>query len=123
LKGIVYDSRHKELMSMQVSIIENMRHYEMEFTDLYSSFIAHWTIYRQSCELLLSPLMLPESKLSELLESGDDKAWEDPEIRENLRKRLGRDYRAYELSVERLNRKLARFSKKLGLGKDMTVRI
>lgn len=108
---------------MQVSIIENMRGYATEITDLYSSFITNHARYRHSCELLLSPLMLPDSKVLELLESGDEKAWQDPEIRENLKNRLGRDYHAYILSVEKLNGKLVKFSKKLGLDNDMTVRI
>ena len=108
---------------MQASTMENMRYYEIEFTDLYSSLITCLAIYRQSCERLLSPLILPGSKMWELLESGDEKAWQDPGLCENLRNRLGRDYHPYILSVEKLNRKLERFSKTLRLGKDMTVRI
>ena len=119
----MYDSRHEGLMMMQVSVIESMRDYETEFTDLYSSFILHYSRYKNSCELLLGPLILSGSKLRELLESGYGNAWQDEEFCEGLRKRLGCGFCAYKLNVEKLDRKVVRFSKKLGLGENMAVRI
>ena len=108
---------------MQVSKIKLIRGYPTELRNLYISFLTYHTIYRHSCELLLGPLMLPNSKMFELLEGGDEKAWQDLGIHENLKNRLGPDYDIYVSSVEMLNRKLVEFGKELGLDKDKTVRI
>jgi hypothetical protein len=43
-----------------------------------------FSIYRHSCEELLSPLMLPDNKFHELLENSEGNAWEDAELGESL---------------------------------------
>jgi hypothetical protein len=111
------------LTTMQVSTISDMKNYEIVFINLHTSFITSCAIYRQSCEQLLSPLMLPDNQFRELLGNDARKAWQDPEIGKSLRKRLGCDHPEYESCVKMLDEMLVQFGKKLGLGKDIRVRI
>src|SRR5438477_525694 len=78
-----------QLMWLQVSAIKNMQKYEAVFEYLHASFVTSLAIYRNSCEELLSPLALPDSKLYDLLEKTDGGSWEDPELNTSLRNRLG----------------------------------
>ncbi|KAF8246380.1 hypothetical protein K440DRAFT_366847 [Wilcoxina mikolae CBS 423.85] len=108
------------MIMVQVSTIKNMKDYESIFENLHTSFVTGLSIYRHSCEELLSPLMLPDNKFHELLENSDRNAWEDEELGKSLCERLGADYLPYKSSVKKLNKKIILFSKKLKLD-DMRV--
>ncbi|KAH0543123.1 hypothetical protein FGG08_002549 [Glutinoglossum americanum] len=96
-----------------------MKDYESVFENLHTSFITGLSIYRDSCEQLLSPLMLPDNKFYELLEKPEGNAWKDAELGESLHERLGSDYGPYRSSIKQLNKKIILFSKKLKLDDDM----
>lgn len=95
--------------------------YESIFENLHVSLVTILCIYRHSCEQLLSPLMLPESKRYELLEKPTGNAWQDAELDDSLHKRLGVSYGPYKASVKQLNKKIILFGKKLKLGEDLRV--
>lgn len=92
-----------------------MRDYETVFDNLHTRFVTSLSIYRNSCEELLSPLMLSDNKLLELLENPGTASWEDVELGESLRERLGESYRPYKASVKQLDKKIILFGKKLKL--------
>lgn len=71
------------------------------------------SIFRHSCEDLLMPI-LPDTEAAKLLEGGSPD-WSDPGLDEQLRERLGPDYRVYTRYVRVLRRRIEHFSRKLGL--------
>jgi len=107
--------------SSQISTMKNMKNYELVFVDLRTSFAASVAIYTGSCHKLLSPLNLPDNKLKDLLVERKKEAWEDVELGESLKKRLGDDYMPYKSLVKQLNKKIILFCKKLKLDEDITV--
>lgn len=98
-----------------------MWEYESVFENLHSSLVTSLLIYKHSCEQLLNQMMLPESKLYELLEKPAGNAWQDPELNDSLRKRLGATYSPYKTSIKQLNKKVILFGKKLKLDEDLRV--
>ena len=100
-----------------------MWEYESVFESLHSSLITSLFIYKHSCEQLLNPMMLSESKLYELLEKPAGNAWQDPELNDSLRKRLGSAYIPYKTSTKQLNKKVILFGTKLKLAEDLRVYI
>ncbi|KAI5805713.1 hypothetical protein EDC01DRAFT_609846 [Geopyxis carbonaria] len=108
-----------EHYSKGVRTIENMAKYETVYENLLISFGTGLSIYRSSCETLLGPLELPEAQLRNLLEEPEGVAWEDEELSERIRERLGISYKPYKSAVQHLDRKIKIFSKKLKLKDDM----
>lgn len=105
----------------QVSTIKRMNDFETDFENLHTSFVTSLAIYKNSCEKLLSPLMLPDNKLYELLENGSATSWEDAELGKSLHERLGQSYKPYKDSVKQLNKRITLFGTKLKLGDEMRV--
>lgn len=103
--------------------MKNMWRYESVFDNLHVSLVISLSIYKDSCEQLLSPWMFPESKLCELLEKPAGNAWQDAELNVSLRKRLGPTYSLYTAAVRQLNKRIILLGKKLKLAEDMRVRI
>lgn len=100
-----------------------MNDYENVFENLHTSFVTNLAIYRNSCEELLSPLILLDNDLNELLDKRGAKLWEDAKLGESLRERLGDSYTPYKSSVKQLDRRIKLFCKKLKLEDDMRVSI
>ncbi|CAN9299455.1 unnamed protein product [Alternaria alternata] len=95
-----------------------MQKYEEAFGYLHASFVTIACIYRNSCEELLSPLALSDAQLFQLLENRESSAWENPELNDALRDRLGSNYLPFKSSVKQLNKKVNLFGRKLQLDKD-----
>jgi hypothetical protein len=89
--------------------------YEIEFEDLSSSFEVGLCKYKNSCQDLLMPLHLPDSKFYDLLEERDGELWEDKELVEKLVERLGTAHGPYRRKVKSLDRKIKLFCSKLRL--------
>jgi hypothetical protein len=109
---------------MKVSTIKAIMDYESVFENLRTSFITELSIYRESCEALLRPLMLPDSQLKKLL--ADDpvvEAWKDVKIDNGIREHLKQDYETYDQCVRRLNKRIHLMARKLKLDKDLKVGI
>ncbi|KAB2107584.1 hypothetical protein AG0111_0g3844 [Alternaria gaisen] len=100
-----------------LSTIRSMQKYEEAFGYLHASFITIACIYRNSCEELLSPLALSDAQLSQLLENRESSAWENLELDDALRNRLGSNYMPFKSSVKQLNKKINLFGRKLQLDK------
>ena len=98
-----------------------MQKYEEAFGYLHASFVTIACIYRNSCEELLSPLALSDAQLSQLLENRESSAWENPELSDALRNRLGNNYLPFKSSVKQLNKKINLFGRKLQLDKNFQV--
>ena len=98
-----------------------MQKYEEAFGYLHASFVTIACIYRNSCEELLSPLALSDDGLSQLLENRESSAWENPELSDALRSRLGSNYLPFKSSVKQLNKKINLFGRKLQLDKNFQV--
>lgn len=113
----------QETNLLQVSKINHMNEYESDFENLHASFVTSLSIYRNSCEELLSSLMLSDNEIFELLQNRGSKSWEDDKLARSLRDRLGPDYKLYKESVEQLDRKIMLFGEKLNLGDDMMVNL
>lgn len=101
--------------------MRNMKYYEDIFLDLQIRIAASVSIYKGSCEKLLSPLNLPDKTMFELLEVCEGRAWDGLELGEKLRDRLGNDCILYRALVKQLNKKMVLFAKKLKLGEGMRV--
>lgn len=101
--------------------MKNMKEYEYVFADIHCSFTASVGIYIDSCYMLLNPLNLPDNQIKTLLEERKEVAWKDPELRKGLEKQLGANCKIYLSLVNKLNRRILMFSKKLKLRTDLKV--
>jgi hypothetical protein len=110
-----------EHYSKGVSTIKNMKAYESVLEMMIADFTTSSVIYRNSCEELLSPLMLPDVKFYELLNDPKSKAWDSDELGKELRNRLGDSYEPYKSAVEKLNKRIDLLRRKLDLNDDMQV--
>lgn len=98
-----------------------MRNYEYVFKDIHTSFTASVGIYMNSCYTLLQPLNLPDNQMKDLLEERKMDVWKDPELHNRLEKRLGVNSKIYLTLIDRLNRRIKMFGKKLRLDDDLKV--
>jgi hypothetical protein len=98
-----------------------MQKYESVFEHLHVAFVTNLTIYRNSLEELLGPLELSDTQLYQLLEEGDNAAWNDVELTSKLRDRLGSSYLPFRSSLKQLNKKVNLFAHKLQLDAGMKV--
>lgn len=89
--------------------------YEIEFEDLSSSFEVALCKYKDSCQDLLMPLHLSDSKFHSLLEEPNGELWEDEELVEKLVERLGSAHGPYRRKIKSLDRKIKLFCAKLKL--------
>lgn len=96
-----------------------MKQYECVFSDIQISFSASVGIYMDSCYQLLNPLNLPDQQMNDLLEERKREAWKSPQLRKDLEKRLGPNFKTYMLLLDKLNRKILLFCKKLKLNDDL----
>lgn len=117
----MHEAQEANQLLLQVSTIKHMTDYETTFEEIHTPFVASLSIYRNSCEELLSPLMLPDNELYELLENPSTMSWKGKKLDETLRERLGPSYIPYKASVEKLHKKINLFAKKLKLGNSMRV--
>jgi len=101
--------------ALQLSTIKNMQKYEEAFEHLHASFVTIACIYRNSCEELLSPLALSDAQVYQLLEDHDSASWENSDLNDALRNRLGSNYLPFKSSVKQLNKKINLFARKLQL--------
>lgn len=99
-----------------------MKNYETVFENFHTSFVTSLSIYRNSCEELLCPLVA-NNELYELLVVRGATSWKDPKLAESLRERLGPSYEPYKSAVNQLGKKIKLFGRKLKLDKDMNVSI
>ncbi|KAF2464631.1 uncharacterized protein BDR25DRAFT_307145 [Lindgomyces ingoldianus] len=102
-----------------VAVMKNMKDYEMVFSDIHTSFAASVGIYTDSCYQLLSPLNLPDRQMNELLEGRQIDAWSNSELKEALEIRLGSNCKVYLSLMDKLNRRIVMFCKKLRLNDDL----
>ncbi|KAI4956191.1 hypothetical protein J4E91_000402 [Alternaria rosae] len=99
-----------------LSTIKSMQKYEDAFEHLHASFVTIACIYRNSCEELLSPLALSDAQVCQLLEDHDSSSWENSDLNDALRNRLGSNFLPFKSSVKQLNKKINLFAQKLQLG-------
>ncbi|KAF2118797.1 hypothetical protein BDV96DRAFT_568475 [Lophiotrema nucula] len=102
-----------------VAVMKNMRDYEIVFDDIRTQFGASMGIYLNSCYQLLAPLNLPDKQLNELLEQRKNTAWADSDLQKSIEGRLGRDYNIFLLLMEKLNKRILLFCRKLKLNDDL----
>lgn len=107
--------------ALQLSTIKSMQKYEEAFECLHASFVTNACIYRNSCEELLGPLALSDAQVCQLLEDHDSSSWEDPDLNDALRNRLGSNYLPFRSSVKQLNKKINLFARKLQLCENFQV--
>ncbi|MCJ1467892.1 hypothetical protein MMC07_006517 [Pseudocyphellaria aurata] len=105
-----------------LSTIKYINGYDTVFDTIHISFVASLSIYMNSCETLLSPLIPLDNELHELLEKHDARAWENVELGKSLRERLGQNYNPYVALVKLVNKKIVLFGRKLRLGDEMKPR-
>lgn len=91
--------------------------------ELVVSMRADLAILRNSCEELLSPLILPDKLLFELLEQCGETSWDDKDLQRKLAERLGDSQTAYMSATRQLRKRIELFARKLDLGEDFKVGI
>jgi hypothetical protein len=101
--------------------MKTMRDFECVFDDFHTQLETSVAIYMNSCYQLLGPLNLPDDQLSELLGHPKKEAWSDPNLRAALENRLGNNYKVYVSAVEKLNKRISLFCRKLKLDDNMKV--
>ena len=99
--------------------MKNMRDFECVFDDIQTQFAASVGIYMDSCYQLLGPLNLPDKQMNELLEQRSKNAWTDPTLQKVIESRLGPNYKVYLSLMERLNKRILLFCRKLKLNDDL----
>ncbi|CAF3451381.1 unnamed protein product [Fusarium graminearum] len=104
--------------------IGNMVQYIEVVENILDSISTTLAIYRQSCEVLLEGLILPEDILAELLNNSSSTAWSNQELVEQLKKQFGphREYEVYKRAVIRLNKRIEKFRSKLDLDESFQPR-
>ena len=107
-----------------IDTIQNMVHYIEVVNIIVTSVDTNLAIYQQSCEALLSRLMLPPHTFQELLDNPNSPLWSDTEIATQLRKQFGanREYDIYLRAVKKLNQRISKLKSKLGLDDNFQVR-
>ena len=98
-----------------VGVMKNMMQYECVFSDISISFAASVAIFSNSCFQLLNPLNLPDQRLSELLIDRKPNAWSDEQLHQELKQRLGTNCKIYLSLIDKLNKRIMLFCKKLKL--------
>lgn len=99
-----------------------MKEYECVFSDIQTSFSASVAIYMNSCYCLLSSLHLSDEQMNDLLVQRKGEAWSTPQLQKDLEKRLGPSCAIYLLLIDKLNRRILLFGKKLKLTEGLKVR-
>jgi hypothetical protein len=95
-----------------------MKEYENVFVDSQLRLCLSVTMFERSCRELLQDL--PDKQIHDLVNLR--KGWDDPDLMEKLRRRLGKDFEIYRLSVTQLNKRIEILRQKLKLREDLTVR-
>ncbi|KAI9772128.1 MAG: hypothetical protein M1840_001417 [Geoglossum simile] len=108
-----------EHYSRGILTMKNMKEYEYIFADIHTSFAASVGIYMDSCYILLNSLHLSDSQMKDLLEERNEDAWKDPQLRKDLERQLGANNEIYLSLVDKLNRRIVMFGKKLKLRDDL----
>lgn len=106
-----------------IETIGNMVQYVEVVENILASVSTNLFIYRQSCEVLLQRLILPENILDELLNSSSSTAWADEKLAEQLKRQFGpnAEYEVYRRSVLRLNKRIEKLRSKLDLNEHFQV--
>jgi len=99
--------------------MKHMREYELVFDDIHASFAASVGIYTDSCYQLLRPLNLPDRQMNDLLEERKQEAWSNSELTRALEMRLGSNTKVYISLMDKLNRRILLFCRKLKLDDDL----
>ena len=102
--------------------MKNMKEYECVFSDIHTSFTVSVAIYTNSCYHLLSPLNLSDKQMNDLLVERKKEAWKTPQLRKDLEKRLGLSCAIYLSLIDKLNKRILLFCKKLKLNDDLKAR-
>jgi hypothetical protein len=107
-----------------IDTIQNMVHYIEVVNIIVISVDTNLAIYQQSCEALLSRLMLPPHTFQELLDNPNSPLWSDREIASQIREQFGsnREYEVYLTAVKNLNQRISKLKSKLGLDDNFQVR-
>ncbi|KAK0647417.1 hypothetical protein DIS24_g7785 [Lasiodiplodia hormozganensis] len=102
-----------------VSTIKAMVKYENVFLDLQVQLMVSMSLFRQTCELLLRGLALPDAQFRDLVEHNI--GWESSDLAEALRRRLGNeDFGTFHKALQRVQKRLALMARKLRLQDDLT---
>jgi hypothetical protein len=98
-----------------------MQKYESVFEHLHVAFVTNLTIDSSRGPNSSSSEFLYDTQLYQLLEEGDNAAWNDDELTAKLRERLGSSYLPFKSSLKQLNKKVNLFAHKLQLDAGMKV--
>ncbi|KAK4160153.1 hypothetical protein QBC43DRAFT_303972 [Cladorrhinum sp. PSN259] len=102
-----------------IETIQTMAQYVVVLREIVDSIETAITIYKQQCEILLKPLLLPDSQLGKLLGDGESSqdAWKDLNLAKQLKEKFGStDERDKFLkAVHRLHQRILKLKSKLGL--------
>ena len=99
-----------------------MTNYKLQYDELSIKFEFAYTMYRASCEQLISPLTISPQEKEELIEHPDSERWKDPHLHEQLKRRLGLRYNKYLAATQILQTKVNKLKRRLKLSDDYLVR-
>lgn len=102
--------------------MKNMKEYACVFSDIQTSFAASVVIFQNSCYQLLGPLNLSDQQMNDLLVQRSTMAWEAPALQNDLKERLGPNYRIYPSLISKLNKRVLLLCRKLKLNDDLKAR-
>jgi len=106
-----------------IDTVQNMIRYTEVVNTIVISVSTNLAIYEQSCEALLSRLMLPPHVFQELLDNPNSPLWSDKEIVSQLSKQFGSnmEHETYLRAVKKLNQRISKLKSKLGLDRNFQV--
>jgi hypothetical protein len=100
-----------------VATIRRTFKYQAEFRSLSRQLRVESGIFQNTIELLLTGCVA-QDKITELLESPGGKGWQNPDVADSLRQKLGRVYDVYLETVESMSRTVHEFKARLKLNDD-----
>jgi len=98
-----------------------MMNFKLQYDELSIRFEMAYTMYRASCEQLISPLTISPEEKEELIEHPNSERWKDPHLHVELKRRLGLRYNSYLAATQVLQLKMDKLKRRLKLNDDYLV--
>ena len=98
-----------------------MANYRLQYEELSFRFELAYTMYRASCEQLVSSLTISLEEKEELIEYPNSLRWKDPHLHTELEKRLGLRYDGYLAATQIVQSSVIKLKRRLQLNDDYLV--
>ena len=102
-------------------MIGTVVNFKLQYEELSIRLEFAYTMYRASCEQLISPLTISPEEKEALIEHPNSERWKDPHLQLGLKRRLGLRYNSYLAATQMLQTKMYKLKKRLRLNDNYLV--